>query len=83
MDTIKLAERVVETGQAHLWRYRQGELQAREWGTGGRKRGWSLLDLFSAGAIRAVARALNEENRARLASLPPHKAALVCFKLVK
>lgn len=83
MNTIDLAKRVVETGTAHLWRYREGALQARPWGTGGRKRGWSLLDLFSAGAIKAVAEALNETNRAKLASLPPSKAALLCFKFVK
>jgi len=82
MTTIQLAEKVTKEKQAHLWRYREGALQARPYGAGS-KRGWSLLDLWSAGAIVAVADAINEKNRAKLDSLPPHRAALICLELIR
>jgi hypothetical protein len=82
MTTIQLAMKVVEERQAHLFRYRQGQMQARPHGSGS-KRGWTLLDLFTASAIVAVADAVNEKNRAKLDSLPPHRAGLICLELIR
>lgn len=86
MTAIELARMVTTTRTAHLFRpKREGALgyDAREYHVGGNKRGWVLLDLFSASAIVAVYDALNEANRARYATMPPQRAAVVAFKLVK
>lgn len=81
MNTIELAARVVETSTAHSFRVVPGEgIQAKPWGTGQR---WTVLDLFSASAIVAVAEKLSDENRAKLARLHPVKAARVCLSLCK
>lgn len=82
MDTITLARRVVAECQCHLYRYRDGEMQAREYGAG-KKNGWTALDLFSASAIVQVYDALNETNRAKYGALDPYKAATVAFKLTR
>lgn len=81
---IEVAKKVVEEKQAHLFRARAGapgEYDARPYGAGS-KRGWIVLDGFSAGAIVAVYNGLNETNRARFAALELVKMAKVAFKLV-
>lgn len=85
MTTSALAALVVETRQAHLFRPRKGspgELDARPYGSGS-KRGWVLLDLFTAGAVNAVAKGLKPENLAKLNSLPVPKAVNICWKMVE
>lgn len=85
MTTVELAAQCFNTKTAQLFRVRKdgsGELDVRPWGHGS-KRGWTLMDTFTASAIVAVAKALNDENRAKLAKLHPVRAAIVCFKLVK
>lgn len=42
-----------------------------------------IVDSFSASAILAVYRALNEENKAKFAAMPVRQMAIVAFKLVK
>lgn len=86
MNTIELAMRVVDTGTAHHFREIPGEgLQAQPWtcsdegGPGGG--GWMLLDLFSASIICAVANAVNDKNRAKLAQLHPVQAQDICLAL--
>jgi len=49
----------------------------------GNKHGWTLLDLFTASAINSVANAINDINRDKLNSLPPLRAAEICFSLLK
>jgi hypothetical protein len=47
------------------------------------KRGWVILDGYSANAILKVYEALNETNQTKFATLPLIKMAAVAFKLVK
>lgn len=48
-----------------------------------RRRGVVLLDAFTANAVATVYNALNEKNRAHMATLPIQKAAEISFKLLK
>jgi len=49
----------------------------------GSKRGWVVLDLFTASAVAAVGEGLNEANRAKFNSMPLPKAINITWKLVK
>lgn len=85
MTTIEIAEKIVTEGTAHLYRPTKGaphSYDAKPYG-GGNKRGWVILDLFSAGAIVSVAKAVSETNRAKINQLSPLSAALFCFKVIK
>lgn len=42
----------------------------------------TLLDVQTAQAILTVHAALNDENKARLAAMEPHKAGQIAWKLV-
>jgi hypothetical protein len=86
MNTVELARRVVDTGTAHHFRDVPGEgLEARPWTASGddgpEGGGWIVLDLFTAGAIVAVANNVNDANRAKLAALHPIQAQDVCLAL--
>lgn len=86
MTAIEAARTVKDSCQCHLLRVRKdspGEYDAKPYGGGGNKRGWFYLDLFSAGAICAVYDALSEANRAKYATMPVYKMAVVAFKLIK
>jgi hypothetical protein len=77
---------VIDSGTAHHFREVPGEgLEARPWTASGDDGpaggGWIILDLFSASAICAVANAVNETNRARLARLHPVVALDICLAL--
>jgi len=43
----------------------------------------TMIDLFSAGAILAVDRALSPENQAKFRQYPAGKMAVLAFKLLK
>ena len=58
-----------------------GQYDVKDW-PGGNKRGWTMLDITSAGAIVAVYNGLNETNKNKFASLPLIKMAIVAFKLI-
>jgi hypothetical protein len=84
MNAIEIAEKVVAEG-AMVFRERVGEpgvYDAKPYFSGN-KRGWIAMDSFSASAIVAVYKALNEQNKARFAALNPVTAAKVAFKFVK
>lgn len=49
----------------------------------GNKRGWVLLDSFTANAMTSVYNAINETQRAKLDSMPALKAINLCWKLIK
>lgn len=87
MDTIELCRRVVATCTAHHFRERDdgGGLEAHPWTRFPEEpgEGWVLMDLFTAGAIVAVANQLNDANRAKLAGLHPIHAQDVCLALVE
>lgn len=84
MTFPQVAQAVVDQKRCHVFRPRidePGQYDAKAWGTGGRKKGWTLLDLFSASAVCAVYKAVNEENKAKLEKLPPLRVVSICFKL--
>lgn len=84
MTFSQIAQAVVEQKQCHVFRPRlnePGQYDAKAWGTGGRKKGWTLLDSFSASAVCAVYNAINDENKAKLEKLPPVRIVSICFKL--
>lgn len=84
MNAIELAQKVVAEKQAHLFRMRKGtvdQYDAVQYDHA--KRGWAILDGYSASAILVVFNALNEANREKFAALPLTKMAMVAFKLMK
>lgn len=52
------------------------EYDAKPW-PGGNKRGWTLLDAYSASAVTQVHEALNDTNKAKLEALPAELAYLL------
>ena len=81
MKFIEVAKMVVETKTAHLIRPRKGadmEYDAKPIFTGS-KRGWVMLDLFTAGAVTAVADAISEPNREKMNRIPPRKVIEFAF----
>lgn len=85
MTAIELAREVVATCGARLARPRKdapGQYDAKPYFTGS-KRGWVLLDLFTASTIVQVHDALNETNRAKFAALDLSRMASVAFRLVE
>jgi hypothetical protein len=57
------------------------EYDAKPW-PGGNKRGWVMLDSFTAGHIVAVANGLNPENLAKFSRYPLHVMAKVAFTVL-
>jgi len=85
MKLIDVCNKVVAEKTAALIRPKLGvnhEYDVKEM-FGGKKKGWVLLDLFTASAISKVAAALNETNRAKLNTLPPLRVSSICFQLLK
>jgi hypothetical protein len=81
MNAIEIAVLVKSEG-AHWFKVNgDGSYIAKPHGRG--LRNGTLLDSFSASAIVAVYNGLNEVNRAKFASLPLEKMAVVAFKLMK
>ena len=84
MRAIEVARLVVKDG-CHVFRNRKGspgEYDAKPYFTGSR-RGWVVLDRYTASAIVKVHDALNDNNREKFASFPIQMMATVAFKLVK
>lgn len=88
MKLYDACKQVMETKSLHLVRLRkrqeEGEplqYDAKPWE--GNKRGWVLLDLFTASVVCRVYEAINEANKAKLDRLPVQKAVDVCYQLVK
>lgn len=84
MKSIEIA-RLAATEGAQLFRPRKDapkEYDCKPIFTGS-KRGWILLDSFSASAIVAVWDALNETNRTTFESLHPVSMAKLAFKFCK
>lgn len=48
----------------------------------GSKRGWTVLDLFTASAIQSVYKAINETNRAKFDRIPLPSLVEFVFKAV-
>jgi hypothetical protein len=90
MHAIEIARKVVAERQCHLLRERKDtpagtegkQYDARPYGEGS-KRGWTLLDGFTASAIVQVYDALNDKNRGVFGALPIEKMARVAMKLIK
>lgn len=77
MRFLEAAKKVMDSKTAHLIRPRKGadmEYDVKPIFTGS-KRGWTLLDTFTASAVAKVAEALMPENRERLDHQP---AGWVC-----
>lgn len=84
MKFLEAAKMVVETKTAHLIRPRRGadmEYDAKPMFTGS-KRGWTLLDLFTASAINAVADSVGQGTKDLMNSLKPGVVAKVAFQHV-
>lgn len=85
MTSIEVARETVTNG-CTLFRFRKGtekspEYDCKPWN--GNKRGWIILDSFSASAIVAVYDHLSPENQAKYQNLPIAKMAEIAFKLCK
>lgn len=83
MTGLEIATKVVEERTACLFRKkRTGEgYDCKQYE--GSKRGWSLLDHFSASAVCVVWHNLNEENKKKFEKLSLPKMVAVSFKLIK
>lgn len=88
MTGIEVARSVVETKQAHLFRLRSDaqvapyHYDARPYGAGA-KRGWIVLDLYSASAIVKVWENINVYNREKFSKIFLTKMAEIAFQLMK
>jgi len=88
--TISDAARMTrDKATAHLVRYRSDSVQSgtaqydvKEYGQG-TKRGWVMLDIFTASAIVAVYDVLNDIGRAKLQNLPLKVLAAFCLRHVR
>lgn len=88
MTIIEIARKVVAEKSAYVIRPRieQGievALDAKPWGMRDGRRGWTILDLFSASIVVSVHDSINEENQKRLNRLPFMTAVGICLKLAK
>lgn len=88
--TIQDCARLAKTEGFQLIRYRKDSLTQTgiaeydcKPGFTGSKRGWVLLDSFTAGAIVAVFDALNEENKAKFHKIPARPTRSVLPKTRK
>jgi hypothetical protein len=84
MTAIEIAQKVAAEHQALMFRARKdepGQYDVKELFQG-KKKGWTILDGFTASAIVKVYSALNETNRAKFTTLPLEKMASVAFKLI-
>lgn len=82
MKFLEAAKMVVESKTAHLIRPRKGadmEYDAKPIFTGS-KRGWVMLDTFTASAVTAVANVVSESTRELMNSMKPSVVADVAFK---
>jgi hypothetical protein len=81
---LDAAEMVVETKSACLIRPRKGvdaEYDVKEAFTG-KKRGWALLDLFTASAVTAAADKVGVAERAKMNRMSPSSLTTLAFKFV-
>lgn len=93
MSGIELARKVLESKTAHLFRPRAGldppvSLRGRGWlydakpyHARGNKRGWIMLDLYSASLVVQVHDALSEANRAKYGGFPLTRMVTVACTL--
>lgn len=84
MQAIEVAKKVLLEG-AHVLRVRKddpAQYDAKPYFTGSR-RGWTLLDRWTASAIVAVRNGLNETNRQKFETMPIERMAAVSFQLIK
>lgn len=82
MKFLEAAKMVVESKTAHLIRPRKGEdmeYDAKPIFTGSKK-GWTLLDTFTASAITSVAAIASPSTKDLMNSLKPSVVASVAFK---
>lgn len=86
MTSIEVARQAKDNG-AQLFRFRKGTEAQPQYDCKpiftGNKRGWVLLDSFSASAIVAVYDKLSPENQAKYVRHPIYKMAEIAFKLCK
>lgn len=84
MTFPEVAQEVMKTKSMMLFRPRKGEphqYDAKPYE--GKKRGWAMLDTFTASAIVAVGNALSPENRAKMDTMNPLKLASFCLSHVR
>lgn len=85
MNAIEIAQKVSAERQAVYIRESKtvsGQYDIRDLESG-TKKGWTIMDGYTASAIVAVYSALNEANKIIYAALPLNKMATVAFKLMK
>lgn len=84
MDAITVARKVVGEGTCYVIRARKdapGQYDAIPYLEAGKKRGWTALDLFTAGMLVGIHDALNEANRAKFRALSIQRMVEVGWKL--
>lgn len=85
MNSIQLCKKVLTDG-AMLIRPRKGasplQYDAKELFTG-KKKGWAILDAFTAGAIVACYNAVQPKTQAAMEKTSITKLASICFKYVR
>ncbi len=87
MTITAIARRVRDERQCCYIRYRSGakgepkQYDVRD-AFGGNRRGWTLLDLMTAGAIMAVHDGLREDLRPKLDTIPLAQLVDFCWRAV-
>ena len=83
MTFVEICQQASEVG-LQIVRERKGEpnqYDAKPW-PGGNKRGWFLLDTFTASAVNSVYNAISDTNKAKLNTLSHERIVDICFSLV-
>lgn len=85
MTAVEVCRKIVETSGALLTRPTEGQpgMYDTKPFFQGSKRGWVLVDLFSASVYLKVHDALNDTNRAKFAEMDLIKAVKIAYKLLE
>lgn len=82
MVLSEMARKVTKDGQLILFKYNKDNNSYDVKFDGGNKRGWTILDSWSASVYLTVFNACSDENKAKLDRMPIKKALNVAFNIV-
>lgn len=83
MVLSEMAQKVMTEGQFVMFKYNKNKGSYDVKFDGGNKRGWTILDSWSASAYFTIWKNCNEANQRKLDNMPIEKALIVVFKLIK
>ena len=82
MKLSEICKLVVEENTMIYYKYNKSAKTYTVRVNGGNKRGWTLLDNFSASAVLTIWNHVNDENKAKLDSMSVEQALEIAFKII-